>query len=384
MNDDELLVIVQELLQKKIEGGYWDYKSQYTEIVEDKLHNIICMANNLEDRDAYIIYGAEDDGSICGIEANEPRLHTADFIKFLRNKPFAGGYIPDVELRPLTIGEHEIDVLIIQNSHHTPYYLHTDFCPSHQDKKRVRAGAIYTRTADINTPKECIASMEHTEYLWRKRYGYDIRPSERFALLLDDYGKWSEANWDNNRKSFHMDFPEYQIIASKPCKGYEHIRYFYDDEKMLYSEVNLDYLTTTLYSTQFWFMDMGRCIIPRLKPCNLDYRGFYFYINRDTYEGKLLILLTHGEFCCRNRSGQEMPILLFANDAERESFNDFYLDFDEDKKNTIINSLNQNVILQHILNKEQEDGVPQIGGVKDIALSYAIYKQWIQIQRKTA
>jgi len=26
------------------------------------------MANNLEDRDAYLIYGANDDGSVCGIE----------------------------------------------------------------------------------------------------------------------------------------------------------------------------------------------------------------------------------------------------------------------------------------------------------------------------
>lgn len=31
---------------------------------EDKLHDIICMANNLEDGDAYLIYGANDDGTI--------------------------------------------------------------------------------------------------------------------------------------------------------------------------------------------------------------------------------------------------------------------------------------------------------------------------------
>ncbi|MCC8106906.1 MAG: ATP-binding protein [Clostridiales bacterium] len=278
MTDNELLITIQELLQRKVEGGYWDFKSQYPEIAEDKLHDIICMANNLEDRDAYLIYGANDDGSICGIESSEIRLHTADFIKFLRSKPFAGGYIPDVELRPLSIEGHEIDVLIVYNSHHTPYYLQTDFC--NRKDKRIRAGAIYTRTADINTPKECTASVEHTEYLWRKRYGYDIRPSERFALLLDDYENWSETNWDNDLKSYHKDFPEYQIIAGEHSDGYENIRYFYDDEKMLYSEVNLNYLSTALYSTEFWYMDMGRCIVPKLKPYNLDYKGFYFYINR--------------------------------------------------------------------------------------------------------
>lgn len=48
------------------------------------------MANNLEDRDAYLIYGANDDGTIKGIQNTEKqRLKTADFIKFLRDKNFA-------------------------------------------------------------------------------------------------------------------------------------------------------------------------------------------------------------------------------------------------------------------------------------------------------
>ena len=60
------------------------------------------MANNLEDRDACLIYGANDDGSVCGIENTErPRYKTADIIKFLRDKPFAGGYIPQVEVLSL-------------------------------------------------------------------------------------------------------------------------------------------------------------------------------------------------------------------------------------------------------------------------------------------
>lgn len=75
-----------------------------------------------------------------------------------------------------------------------------------------------------------------------------------------------------------------------------------------------------------------------------------------------------------------MPILLFANDAERESFNEYYLELDENEKNVIVRNIEKNAIMQHILAKEERDGVPQIGGVKDIALSYGIYKRWLQIK----
>lgn len=62
------------------------------------------MANNLEDRDAYLIYGANDDGTIKGIQNTEKqRLKTTDFIKFLRDKNFAGGFIPDIKLKLLLL-----------------------------------------------------------------------------------------------------------------------------------------------------------------------------------------------------------------------------------------------------------------------------------------
>jgi len=47
---------IKELLLKGYEGGYWDYKSDYTDCPEDKLMDYICMANNLEGRDAYLIW----------------------------------------------------------------------------------------------------------------------------------------------------------------------------------------------------------------------------------------------------------------------------------------------------------------------------------------
>mgnify|MGYP003071605802 CR=1 FL=1 len=67
----ELENIIKELLSKGYEGGYWDYKEDYTSCKEDKLIDIICMANNIEGRDAYLIYGADDNGIVKGIETTK-------------------------------------------------------------------------------------------------------------------------------------------------------------------------------------------------------------------------------------------------------------------------------------------------------------------------
>ena len=273
--NQELLEIISALLLKGYEGGYWDYKSDYPATSEDKLHDIICMANNLEDRDAYLIYGANDDGTVCGIENSSKRCVTADVIKFLRDKNFAGGFIPQVEMHTLKIDGHEIDVLVILRGNHTPYYLQNVFGKDPQHSKRIRAGAIYTRTADMNTPRDKTASIEHTEYLWRKHFGYDLRPAQRFELLLEDYMGWSETNWDNCRQSYHKDYPEYRIVVGESKDGIETISYFYDDESMPWAKLSLEYFSTVLYETELWYMDLGRCIIPKPKWRFMIGKGLY-------------------------------------------------------------------------------------------------------------
>lgn len=167
--DDEFVKEIKELLALGYEGGYWDFKKEYTPFADDKLTDIICMANNLCNRDAYIIYGADDDGMVIGLEnMSDHRLVTADFIKFLRSKKFAGDNIPDVEVRTVTIEQHELDVLIIYNSNRTPFYLAEEFLVGQRYKEKVRAGAIYTRVNDMNTDRDKTANIHDTEYLWKK------------------------------------------------------------------------------------------------------------------------------------------------------------------------------------------------------------------------
>ena len=59
---------ISELIDLKTEGDYWDFKVQWHENKADLLHDIICMANNIDGCNAYLIYGADDNGTVKGIE----------------------------------------------------------------------------------------------------------------------------------------------------------------------------------------------------------------------------------------------------------------------------------------------------------------------------
>ena len=67
--------------------------------------------------------------------------------------------------------------------------LHSGFGIIHLPKSMYQSSV--SRTADMNTPRDKTASIEHTQYLWRKHFGYDLRPAQRFELLLEDYAGWS-------------------------------------------------------------------------------------------------------------------------------------------------------------------------------------------------
>ena len=307
------------------------------------------MANNIEGRDAYLIYGADDNGIVKGIETTtEPRYTTKMVTEFLRTKHFAGQYVPKVSVQVLKIDGHELDVLIVHNTRNTPYYLTDKFNPSHDNKKMLLPGAVYTRINDINTPRIQTASFEHTEYLWRRRFGIDMTPSEKLLRLLDNPEDWSETRWDVDRHSYNIYNPEYQINVLDSQDAYETISYFYDDERMLYAPLKLNYLTTTLYETELWYMDMGRCLIPKPEhKYDMEHGLYYYYIEKDSLNGKLLPLFAYGKSQCCDRSGREVPIMIFENKEMRTEFeswlvNNLFL------KEKYIADLENSAIFQHI------------------------------------
>lgn len=128
MTDTSLENIIRELIYEGTEGEYWDFKekpyipeseSDKNKKKQDLLHDIICMANNLSNRDAYIIMGVSDSPvKVIGVQNYKNRWTTEDYLDFIESgKKWAGGYIPKIQLKTIvTAMQNEIDVLIIKKN----------------------------------------------------------------------------------------------------------------------------------------------------------------------------------------------------------------------------------------------------------------------------
>ena len=79
-------------------------------------------------------------------------------VDFLKEKKFAGGIRPRVTVETLQTEGGVIDIILIKNGYHTPYFLEEKY-------RDVNANNIYTRVVDSNTPKNKSAEILHIEYL---------------------------------------------------------------------------------------------------------------------------------------------------------------------------------------------------------------------------
>lgn len=126
----DLEVVVNNLLELKQEGGYWDFKQEW--YIPDKddtdlLHDIICMANNLENRDAYIIIGVEDKTfNLLGVSSDHNRKNTQMIVDFLKDKKFAGDIRPTVKVQTICIKDKELGEIIY---HFFPIFSYLIKCP---------------------------------------------------------------------------------------------------------------------------------------------------------------------------------------------------------------------------------------------------------------
>ena len=246
--EEEIISLIEsEKKVKKEEKDYFDCKLKWHEKKIDLLHDIICMANNLADRDAYIIIGVEDETfSVVGVDKSDKnRKNTQQLTNFLADVKFAGDNRPSVEVKTIAYDSKFIDVIVIKGSNLVPYYLSEDY-PSNKsqkneqsnenqkidqsnenqkieqsnkikEKKRfLRCGNIYTRKEDSNTAIIKTADPDEIEKLWKRRFFLDKTPLKRVQLLLKDVEKWSDCpviGMQNNIKKvkYHEDFPEYTI-----------------------------------------------------------------------------------------------------------------------------------------------------------------------------
>lgn len=107
-----LMEKLESLITMHQEGPYWDFKREWYGDNKDgdMLIDIICMANNLVDRDAYIIIGIdeENDYSIQDVTQDKNRRNTQMLTDFIRGKKFAGDFRPVVTVEQIQLNEVQL------------------------------------------------------------------------------------------------------------------------------------------------------------------------------------------------------------------------------------------------------------------------------------
>lgn len=344
--NEELTELVEDLICTGREDDWWDFKECHHEDKAALLHDIICLANNRADRDAYLILGVRDKTfEIMGVENDPHRKNQQNIVDFLSSKNFAGQVRPRVEVRTVWLEKHEIDVFIIKNSTDVPYYLiesYTDkkYKPDPPKKgKTVQAFHIYTRVMDNNTPIDKNADIHDVEYLWKKRFGLLQTPLEQVRILLRQPDEWTEEN----SRYYHTLFPQYTIaieyeedengISKEGHRAFYH--HLQSDTSAYYGILKICHYSTQLFSCQITALDGYRMTAPCPEMKFIPYRNYsnpniclrYYVTSELRY-----LLLRFLEHHIGNANGNEAQyatrrlldvVLLFDSDEDVEDFSTY-------------------------------------------------------------
>lgn len=324
---------IKRLILLKQEGPYWDFKREWysQDKKADLLHDIMCMANNLSNRDAYIIIGIdeENDYSAFSLKDDTNRKNTQQLVDFLRDKHFAGGVRPVVSVESILFGESIIDVIVVYNSDETPFYLTDNY-------QSVMPNNIYTRVMDSNTPKNKSADISHIGMLWKKRFGLLASPLERMKIYLHDATLWNDSPRDNFIEKLYYRFsPEFTIetVIDDSKDGYQYYLFNQTDIHPRWYDINLYYHQTMLISLEGLSLDGGRYFTPSPRTDgvslteyhNWDVTFKYFIKNSMEYVVHEFYYHPDGDDQTIAHDKFMKCILVFDTENEKEKFKKFVL-----------------------------------------------------------
>ena len=330
-NENRSLTLEEEvthLISLQQEGSYWDFKREWYKNKTNLLLDIICMANNLSNHDGYIIIGVdeENDYLIANVENDSNRRNTQNIVDFLKDKKFAGGIRPLVHVEQLTLNGVSIDVIVIENSHNTPFYLTDQF-------EGVRANNIYTRVMDTNTPIDKSADINNVEYLWRKRFRLDDTPIEKIKYYLQQPNNWAKSTINTDCVKYYIFSPEYVIKLEwdRARTGYEFYFFGQMNHEPSWLIITLNYYQTTLDQFICASLDGGRCLVvaPSLSRVSFTRIDSWDVSYRYYEENSLEYILTQ---FLRDENDEEYMyayyklmkcVLLFDSEIERKQFEEY-------------------------------------------------------------
>lgn len=374
--NQELEREVESLISLKQEGEYWDFKKQWYDQNQrtSLLHDIICMANNLVNRDAYIIIGIDEecDYSVCDVTTDPNRRSTQNMVVFLRDKSFAGGVRPRVVVESVQIGNDIIDILIIKNSAHTPFFLTKGF-------EGVHANNIYSRVMDTNTPLDKTADINNIEYLWKKRFGLTSSVTDRLYAVLSDTDNWI-VDWGNKDYAYNIFAPEFRIVRVDDfTEGWLPQSAFYAHPCGHFARINIMYHNTIIYETGIWAFDQFRKFLPQAENYYVEEIGnfWYSYYDLSSIRGRLLTVFSHGTNSVASREIDFHQFLIFDNEDDRKAFHRFLVEnYSSYSDDTI-----RDRYKYQIQEDEREVGSGGFSAFQ-VGKAAAIYEDWVQNNHK--
>ena len=210
ISDHELTKIIQDLISRRSEGVYWDFKVIHHANTGDLVHDVLCLANADHNGPRFLIFGVQDGGtSIESIENDEGRRAQAEIAGLFRDNAskFFQSRFPTFYLRTIEMGDALIDVLVIEDKPKKPYYLV-------ERLRNVCAHHIFTRVGDTNTPVDRSAQPHAIVQMWRQRFGLDATALDRAKLLLAEPKAWTFDDEDGLTWGYHDVFPEFTLKAA--------------------------------------------------------------------------------------------------------------------------------------------------------------------------
>ncbi|MFL0250623.1 helix-turn-helix domain-containing protein [Clostridium neuense] len=336
---------IKKLIDSKSEGDYWDFKQEWHKDNERLLHDIICFANTVHDKDCYLIIGVSDTGQIVGV-SEENRKKQAEILDLLSNTVFAGDNIPKIELTTIEIEDKEIDVLTIFNSYLVPYYLKS------KSKKynNIREGYIYTRVGDKNTPINQNSSIHNIEMLWKKRFGLTQPPLVQIVNRLEN-----KLEWVQNDDTYYNTYrPEFKLVEEYDDDEYERRKgefYVYSqmNSRCMYKNLKIKYNETILKELQLVILDSGRykTPVPRWGYAGYDefgvnYKYAYKYFLKDSIDYKLQRFFfdteDREEVYAKDRLDE--VIIYYENEEEKLAF-EYYVESNQAMVESYINKADE-------------------------------------------
>lgn len=348
--DFSLEELVYAFLQKGREGECWDFKQEWHEKMSDLIKDIICFANTVHDEDCYLIFGISDDLRVTGMA--QTRMKQSDIIDALSNLIFAGDIVPQISVDTIEYDGKQLDILTVKNVDDTPVFLKKAY-------GSMRAGCIYVRNGDKNTPDNGNADVRQIENLWKKRFGLTKPPLEYAFDRLQNKLEWKESG-DYTYNIYKPEITLHLYLDDEIEYGAdEYYAYSQTNESCSFGMLDILVHGTVLYSRQTVWLDSGRLCVP-VPEWGFISSGYSENISYKYYvRGSKIFMIQQFLYDPDNMENHWAYrklmdiVLLFKDEEEHKRFESYVLDNIDRLKDTVKHDESYDYIVTQNDNKTQ-------------------------------